>query len=242
MPDASAPISLIYRFRFEDGTERDFEIRLHPETLELLLEGEIQRPEWTKLEFHQCQNCPLGSEVEYCPVAVSLANLVPHFGDVASFTKATVTVLSKERTYTKDTTVQKGLSAMIGIYMVTSNCPVMDKLRPMVRFHLPFATLSETAYRAITMYLLAQFLLMQKGLQPDWELKKLPDIYRAVSIVNKGISQRVSAASSTDAGANAVVILNSLGDSVPYVIDNGLGELEPVFKTYLDEKKQSPSP
>lgn len=227
---------------FEDGKEQDFKIQLRQDTLELLLDGEVQKPEWTKLEYQQCENCPLSpDDVEHCPVAVSLANVVPHFDNEASFTKATVTVVTKERTYEKSTTVQKGLSAMIGIYMVTSNCPVMDKLRPMVRYHLPFATLSETAYRAITMYLMAQFVLMNKGHKPDWELKKLPDIYKAVSAVNKGISQRVSAASNKDAGVNAVVILNSLGDSVPYVIDNGLAEIEPLFQSYLDEAKKSSS-
>lgn len=30
--------------------------------------------------------------------------------------------------------------------MVTSNGPVIDKLRPMVKFHVPFGSLEETVY------------------------------------------------------------------------------------------------
>ena len=53
--------------------------------------------------------------------------------------------------------------SLIGIYMVTSGCPIMDKLRPMARFHLPFASTEETIYRAISTYLLGQYFLEQKG-------------------------------------------------------------------------------
>jgi len=49
--------------------------------------------------------------------------------------------------------------------------PIFEKLKPMVRFHLPFASIEETKYRAISMYLLAQYFLYQQGSQPDWDLK-----------------------------------------------------------------------
>jgi hypothetical protein len=219
----------------ENGTTRDFEIRLDEQTLDLVLPEEPAKPEWTRLQFQQCENCPLGKSTEYCPVAVNLGSLVSQFENVVSYEKTDVKVITRERVFEKDTTVQKGLSALIGVYMVTSNCPIMDKLRPMVRFHLPFATLMETAYRAITMYLMAQFFRKQRGQEPDWELRHLAEIYKAISFVNKGISQRVSVASSKDASVNAVVILNSLGDSVPYAVENGLSELEILFRQYLEE-------
>lgn len=117
--------------------------------------------------------------------------------------------------------------------MVTSSCPIMDRLRPMVRFHLPFATSRETVYRAVSMYLTAQFFIMRKGGKPDWELKNLAQIYKAVSLVNKGMSKRISNASNKDANVNAVVILHSIGESLPYVIENGLNEIEPLFSDYV---------
>ena len=238
-------ITLLYKFKFENGLEKDFSIRLEGDSLELLLDQRAKKPEWTKLKFHQCENCPLDSSVEYCPVAANLASLVESFQDSISFEKTTVTVETKDRTFIKDTTLQKGLSALIGIYMVTSNCPVMDRLRPMVRFHLPFATSRETIYRAVTTYLLGQFFIMRAGGEPDWELKNLAEIYKSVSVVNKGISQRISNASRKDANVNAVVILHSVGESLPYVIENGLNELGPLFEDYikaLESLNETPKP
>ena len=34
-----------------------------------------------------------------------------------------------------------------GLIMATAGCPWTDRLRPMARFHLPFATEAETVYR-----------------------------------------------------------------------------------------------
>lgn len=226
-------ITLLYKFHFDDGTEKDFSIELREDSLQLILNGSVKKPEWTKLKYHQCDNCPLDDSVEHCPVAVNLASLVESFQDSISFEKTTVTVQTKERTFVKDTTLQKGLSALVGIYMVTSDCPVMDKLRPMVRFHLPFATARETIYRAVTMYLLAQFFIMRRGGEPDWDMKHLSEIYKAVSLVNQGVSKRISNASNKDANVNAVVILHSVGESLPYVIDNGLNDIEPLFADYI---------
>jgi hypothetical protein len=231
-------VKLIYRFDFDNGTHKDFEIELDADTMGLVLESNRPHPEWTKLKYHQCENCPLPDTEEYCPVAVNLASLVESFKDSISFERTTVTVQTKERMFQKDTTLQKGLSALIGIYMVTSNCPIMDRLRPMVRFHLPFATSKETVYRAVSMYLTAQFFIMRKGGVPDWELKNLSEIYKAISIVNRGVSKRVSHASHKDANVNAVVILHSVGESLPYVIENGLNDIEPMFTQYVRQLEE----
>ncbi|HEX9615345.1 MAG TPA: hypothetical protein VGA55_07545 [Bacteroidota bacterium] len=231
-------VKLIYHFDFHEGPQKDFVIELDAESLELLLDENRPKPEWSKLKYHQCENCPLPDSEEYCPVALNLASLVESFQDSISFEKTVVTVETKERTFVKDTTLQKGLSALIGIYMVTSKCPIMDRLRPMVRFHLPFATSRETVYRAVSMYLTAQFFIMRKGGVPDWEMKNLAEIYRAISVVNRGFSKRVSNASNKDANVNAVVILHSVGESLPYVIENGLNEIEPLFSNYIRQLEE----
>ncbi|MEX2189654.1 MAG: hypothetical protein WEB33_03025 [Bacteroidota bacterium] len=231
-------VRLVYRFDFEDGPQKDFVVDLESDSLSLILEGDHPKPEWTRLKYHQCENCPLPDSVEYCPVALNLSSLVESFQDSISFEKTKVTVETKERVFVKDTTLQKGLSALIGIYMVSSNCPVMDWLRPMVRFHLPFATSKETVYRAVSMYLTAQFFIMRKGGSPDWEMKNLAEIYKAISAVNRGISKRISNASNKDANVNAVVILHSVGESLPYVIENGLNEIEPLFSQYVRQLEE----
>jgi len=224
-----------YTFEFENGDVKVFEITLNSATLELVQEKDIPKPEWTKLSFYPCEDCPLPLHSEQCPVAVNLSQIVTEFKDSVSHEWTRVTVETPERTYMKETTLQKGLSSIIGIYMVTSNCPVMDKLRPMVRFHLPFATPTETLFRTVSTYLTGQFLLMKDGKKPDWDLDKLVELYRSVSVVNKGMSHRISNASIKDANVNAVVILHSFGDAVPYFIENGLDEIKHLFDIYTKD-------
>lgn len=231
-------VRYLYNFKFQDGTEKKFEVVLDEATLELVRENPNPEPEWTKLKYSQCDNCPLPDTVEYCPVAVSLAGLVDAFSDAVSYEAAEVTVETSVRTYFKKTSLQKGLSGIIGIYMSTSNCPVLSKLRPMTRFHLPFANSLETFFRSISSYLTAQFLLMRQGQQPDWDLKGLQEIYKEVNIVNKGMADRLHQATQKDANINAVVILHSFGDGITYFIESGLADLEPMFEVFL--KKNGP--
>jgi len=231
MPDnpPKPPIRYLYKFRFANGTEKDFEVLLDAQTLELMSQHRTPNPAWTKLDYFQCENCPLGKEVEYCPVAVNLSRLVESFKDAVSTETTNVTVQTAERVYARQTTLHKGLSSIIGIYMVTSNCPVMDKLRPNVRFHLPFATREETIYRAIGMYLMAQYFLMRKGDKPDWELKHFAEVYQAVSKVNEGFSKRVAHASIEDASVNAVIILSSFGQALDSFLEDSLAEIAYLF-------------
>ena len=234
MPDSkkSETLRFLYTFQFPDNTERQFEIRLNAKTLELVNKKDLPKPAWTKLKYKQCEHCPLGDEHEYCPVAVNLSALVESFKDSISYESTNVRVQTNERIFEKMTTVQKGLSSIVGIYMVTSDCPVMDKLRPMVRFHLPFGSIEETVYRAVSMYLTAQYLLMRQGKTPDWDLTKLVEIYRAVNDVNRGISNRLASASEEDANTNAVVILSAYAEMIPFSIERHLAELEYIFSEY----------
>ncbi len=224
--------TLLYRytFQFEDETVKQFETRLDARTLELLPQRELPKPEWTKLKYCQCENCPLGDKVEYCPVAVNLSELVETFKDFTSYVGTRVVVKAPERTYKEDTTLQQGLSSIVGLYMVTCNCPIMDQLRPMVRFHLPFATSEETLYRAVSMYLTRQYFAMRRGKTPDWELEKLAQIYSAISVVNAGMSRRLRQASTKDANVNALIILSAFGDTVGVSLKDGVGNIEYLFK------------
>ena len=223
-----------YAFQFPNGTTQQFEVLLDPDTLELLAPRDAPRPAWTRLKYYQCENCPLGDDVEYCPVAVNLAALVETFKDSISFEDTTVKVRTAERTYEKEAPLQKGLSSIIGIYMVTSNCPVMDRLRPNVRFHLPFASMDETIYRAVAMYLVAQYFRMRKGKEPDWELKHLSEMYEDVAKVNRGMSDRIRHATAEDANVNAVIILSTQGGMVPTYVEDSLVEMEHLFRGFIE--------
>ncbi len=222
-------IQYFYTFQFANGVEQRFEVSLNAATLELAPNASAPKPEWTKLTYHQCEQCPLADTVTHCPIAVNLSSLVERFKDSLSFENTTVTVQTHQRTYAKQTSLQQGLSSIIGLYMVTSGCPVMDPLRPNVRFHLPFASSEETIYRAVSMYLMAQYFRMRRGEAPDWTLDHLAEVYKGVWRVNKGITQRLAQASSKDANVNAVIVLSMFGSNLDDYLEDSLKEIEPLF-------------
>ena len=222
-----------YRILFESGEEKQFDIFLNKETLEIHHHPMEKKPEWTKLSYCQCENCPL-KDIDDCPVALNIAQLVEEFKFSVSYDKVKVQVETPERMYSQETTAQYAISAILGIYMVTSNCPILDYLRPMVRFHLPFATPTETVFRAVSMYLVAQHFRYRHGNKPDWTLEGLEKIYNEVAIVNKGMWGRLSKASTYDANVNALIVLNTFGDALRSSLDKDLEGLIPLFKKYLD--------
>jgi len=48
------------------------------------------------------------------------------------------------------------------------------------------------------------------------------------------MAERLRQASEKDANVNAVVILHSFGDGVPYFVEGGLAEIEHLFTVYTN--------
>lgn len=240
------PVEFKYRFAFPDGSEKAFVLTLDPQTLSLQKERPATLPEWTLLELHKCSNCPLGAETMHCPIAANLTEIAEQFGTQKSYEEVTVYVETAARTYSKVTTLQKGLSSMLGIIMTTSGCPVMDHLRPNVRFHLPFASGIETFVRQISMHLIANFFASQRGEPHESTLDALLQLYREVTKVNKGMSSRLLAATKSDANVNALVILHTYGDGLQYYVMSSLEELEMDYRAYFKDaphdQGESPEP
>ena len=109
----------------------------------------------------------------HCPVALNIQGLVEAFRESRSHESVEVTVTTAERTFSKATTLHEGISSLLGLIMATSGCPIMERLKPMARFHLPFASLEETTYRMLSMYLVAQLFVKRSGGTPDWDLEEL---------------------------------------------------------------------
>jgi hypothetical protein len=228
-PDSSGgTIDFHYIFKFNDGTSKVFKIVLDERTLSFVHGADREKPEWARLDYCRCENCPRHEKADddYCPVALSIAGLVEDFGDLASYENAYVLVITRERDISKNTTVHEGLSSMMGVYMVTSGCPVMERLKPMVRYHLPFATIKESVYRVISMYLLVQYFLKKKGEKPDWELKRLADMYEDIRTVNAGISMRLKSAAKKDASIAAIGSLDFLASLLPLIIGDTVQDIE----------------
>jgi hypothetical protein len=228
-------ITYNYKFIFKNRVEREFNIELDSVTLNLMQTRNEACPEWTKLSCFKCPNCILDErQYEFCPIAVSMVDVIDYFSNFVSYESVEVIVTAEERKYIKSVSLQHGVSSLIGIYMVTSGCPILEKLKPMVRFHLTFASIEETKYRAISMYLLAQYFLYQQGSQPDWDLKKLAQAYENVRIVNESFCKRLRTIKGKDANLNALVVLDIFADSVNFSIDSRMvNDLDYLFKGYL---------
>lgn len=220
-----------YTFTKEDGSIKIFEITLDTHTLELIHEPLSKLPDWTDLEFSKCPNCPLTKEqTSSCPIAANIVEMAEVFKDSKSFENANVQITTSQREYSKEASLQQGVSSMLGIIMVTAGCPILSKLRPMARFHLPFASIEETIYRAVSMYLVKQYFKDQDGKDPDWELNGLMDIYNEIHDVNKAFFKRLSSIKGKDANVNALIILDNFANYINFSIDrNKLSKIKWMF-------------
>ncbi len=239
--ESSSQVSLKYKFKMADSRSFEFEILLSPDKLGYQIVSDVEKPAWTELGFHMCEGCKLADTgVKHCPVAVNVQDIVLAFKSDVSYEVIDLSIETSERTYSKEqVSMQSGLSSILGIIMVTSGCPSLDYLRPMVGTHLPFATIDESIYRAMSMYLLAQFTRAKKGLEPDWTMKGLSDIYNEIDAINISMTKRLRAATEEDASLNAVVILDSFAKLVPMSIDGSFGGMEDLFWPYLKDAPSS---
>jgi len=230
-----AQIFFKYTFTMPDSQTFEFEIILDSESLTYQAIESTSHPEWTKLGYHMCEGCLLAQNgLNHCPVAVNLQDIVTTFSKHISYNLVDISIQTEERTYSKQqVSMQSGLSSILGIIMVTSGCPSLDFLRPMVKTHLPFASINESIYRAMSMYLLAQYTRAKNGLEPDWSLEGLSQIYSRIDGINISMVRRLQAATEQDASLNAVVILDSFAKMIPMTIDGSSKELDNLFWPYL---------
>ena len=225
---------MIYAYKFGDGPVIKFELLLDDETLALVPGNCQSLPDWTLLGNNTCSTCPLDVRAHsHCPVAANLSGIVEKFKPFTSHDRVSVVVMVEERTYAKDTTVQMGLSPLLGIIMTTSGCPIMEQLKPMVRFHLPFASLDETIFRMVSMHFVAQYLRTQEGKDADWTLEGLTKIYAQVAQVNRDFVERLLGAAKNDVNVNALVNLDAFAKMVPLAADRLLKKISPYFSALL---------
>jgi hypothetical protein len=228
------PITIEYAYKFKKGLEKKFLITLDRDTLGLAVVQKHEPPVWALLNHKKCEICPVEEKTHlYCPVALNFVDIAEQFKDVVSHEEASVTVTTEERVFAKNTTIQAGLSPLIGIIMTTSGCPIMEHLKPMVRFHLPFASLEETIFRMSSMYLMVQYFQKQDGKTPPWTLDGLAEVYAKVGIVNRDFAIRLRDAAKKDANVNALVNLDCFAQMVPLAADDVLHGIKPYFSAYL---------
>ncbi len=105
--------------------------------------------------------------------------------------------------------------------------------KPMVRFHLPFASLDETVFRMVSMHLLVQYYRNQEGQKTEWRLDGLTRVYAEVGLVNRDFAIRLRDAAKKDANINALVNLDCFAAMAPLVAEDTLQAIKPYFSAYL---------
>jgi len=227
-------VTIQYCFTLANGIREAIDLKLDAKNLDLIVSSRDTFPSWTNLDFQQCPNCPLTiSKHKYCPLAVSLVDIVKRFEDIISYDQVHLDVSTKERSVSQETTAQKGISSLMGLLMATSGCPLTAFFKPMARFHLPLANEEETIYRATSMYLLAQYFLKNDGKSADFKLDGLKKIYKNMQIINTAIAKRLRAGTETDSSLNAIVLLDLFARALPLVIEDSLQEIRYLFSSFF---------
>jgi hypothetical protein len=230
----SDPIDIVYHVDCGGENRYTIPIRIDPVTLERTRHAAAPQPDWALRERLACPDCPLAGHHTHCLAAVAISDLVDMFGHMLSYSEAIVRVDMPQRTIETRTTMQRVISSIAGLFMATSGCPSLTFLKPMARFHLPFATREETLFRSVSAYMLLQHFLHRQGKPCDLELARLKEHYVRLSQVNHSIARRLRALTEGDANINAVVLLDLFAQDFPHAIERGLAELEALCKPALD--------
>ncbi len=237
----AATQTITYRLSFADGAHHAVTVQLDAHTLALKNPAPDEPPEWTELGCEMCPNCPLQQDqTPYCPLALSLVDLVKLCRDVASYEVMEVEVETPERTTRASTTVQRGIASLMGLVIATSGCPHTTFFRPMARFHLPMATEEETIYRATSTYLLAQYFRLRRGADADLDMEGLRAAYRRIHVVNVHVAKRLVQAVTKDSSLNALILLDLFSKALPDTIEDSLEEIRYLFEPFLDSQTTLP--
>jgi len=223
-----------YKFALTAQSSEVFDLQFDSKKLVLINNMPSTLPTWTDLGYYQCPNCVIDPiKYTYCPLSANLVNIVRRFKGLISFDLIAIDVLTNERIVSQKTTVQRGISSLMGLIIATSGCPHTSFFRPMARFHLPLSSKEETIYRATSMYLLAQYFLNKDKNKADLELDGLKAIYENAQIVNTSIAERLRAASDTDSSVNAIALLDMYAQSLPFAIRDSLENIKYLFTPFL---------
>ena len=199
-------INFKYIFSIDNQEQFEIQISIDGETLNFVEQANEENPEWTELQYCQCINCPLNKEdVKYCPVAKNISSAITKFKDGLSCEATHVTVVTEERTYSKRTDLQQGLNSLFGLIMASSECPHFQWLKPLARFHLPFASFEETTFRAISSCALSEMLRHKSVNNIDDVLKLIEYRYEQLQIINAAMLERIQGIGRGEADRNAIV-------------------------------------
>lgn len=221
--------SVVYKFHEKGKSEILVKLTFDEKTYHILLPHDTPRPDWAKLEFQKCPNCNIEGGPKYCPAAVSIAHFLPDFANAISYTQAIVEVDTPNRVVVSKMPLQMAMASLIGLTLATSGCPRTNFLRPMARFHLPFADQRETVFRSLGTWLLTEYIRSNSDGDPvTLSFDGLKDAYTQLSVVNAALAERLRAAVTRDAALNAVIILDTFALLTPDNVDGGFEDISSI--------------
>ncbi len=224
---------IVYHFIFDDGARFRFEVDEEGDT-SVEPEGETF-PEWVLLDQGKCAGCnlPEGSR-KTCPAALSIQPVIEAFGKRISHEHVKVIVVIGGVKVEGEMSAQGAVRSLMGLRLALSSCPVLGMLRPMARFHVPFATQAHALFRFVGMTLMAQHFRREAGLPASSDLSRLLELIGRLHEVNHKLAGRIKCAAEKDAAINSLVNLDTLAALLEVEIDADLDLLKSCFKSYLD--------
>ncbi len=224
--------TISYRFFVPKEKQVQIDLNFDDDTYRLQIDEDGEKPDWARLSHQKCSNCPLADDIEWCPAALGIAQFLPAFKAKFSYEKTVVEVETPTRTVVTKATFQTGIASLLGLTCATSGCPHTKFLRPLARFHLPFATEQETVFRSLSAYLLTQYKINHdKGENKPLSFEGLNEAYATLSVVNSFLAERLRDGVERDAALNAVMILDGFALITPENTDGSFLDLEGVFAT-----------
>ena len=213
----------------EDGSREEFNLDISLPAVTLNQPDPATLPEWTRLEYRQCQHCPLTKEAHpHCPVAALLVDYSQRVGRMVSYAQVDLTVEQGTTTTTAKVPAQEALRSVLGLVMATSGCPHMSFFRPLARYHVPLADMELTILRAMSFYLVGQYFNGKE--KPDWDtsFKGLLEIYKDAQEVNKGMADRLRSAQ-VFTELNWLAALDTFAGMMPLTIERSLLKAKAYF-------------
>ena len=227
------PNTVIYKFHEKDKDDFVIKLKFDEESYLIELPEDAPKPDWALLEFNKCANCNIKGSTKYCPAALSMANFLPSFANAFSYTRAIVQVETANRIIVSKTSLQAAVASLVGLTMATSGCPRTEFLRPMARFHLPFADQRETAFRSLGTWLLSEYIRSgANGTPVSLSFDGLKSAYAEVSQVNATFAERLRAVVTHDAALNAIIILDTFAMLTPDNVNYGFEDISDIVKVH----------
>ena len=176
--------------------------------------------DWTKLDFHKCDCCPLNDDVQCCPAAEMLEHTLMKLQGHKSNEMVTATAIDVAK---RETAVSWQLrevgSTFVQVAVFFSGCPIGKQFRVMLKNLRSFSTNHE-----IGKHLITQYLLKHRGEIFDSK-REIREKLEPLRRVFHFLSKRLFDESRGDAIVDSIVQLDAFTLSVELIMEDVYNEI-----------------